>query len=92
MGPDGTWCQPTLSRLGKTMKSHRRTESHTGEGPHGGLGTQCWPHSSTLHSPHAAVGLAVPRVDADGALAVLHSPHVVAQLAIGRGSGERERQ
>lgn len=45
---------------------------------------------SSLHSPHAAVGLAVPGVDADGTLAVLYSPHVVPQLAVGRGSGERK--
>lgn len=39
-------------------------------------------------SPHPAVGLAVGRVDVDGALAVLHRPGVVAQLAVGRGSAE----
>lgn len=47
-------------------------------------------HSRSLHSPHAAIGLAIPRVDANGALAVLHGPHVVPQLAVGCSSGERK--
>lgn len=43
---------------------------------------------AAAHSPHPAVGFAVGRVYADGALAVLHRPGVVAQLAVGRGSAE----
>lgn len=69
------------------MTSHGRTESHTGKGS-----TLVWgdlDHSS-LHSPHAAVGLAVPGINANGALAVLYRPHVVPQLAVGSSSGERK--
>jgi hypothetical protein len=40
------------------------------------------------HSPHAAIGLAVGRVNADSSLAVLHGPSVVPQFAVGCGSGE----
>lgn len=45
---------------------------------------------SSLHSPHAAIGLAVPGINANGALTVLYRPHVVSQLAVGRSSGERK--